>query len=87
LQITVDGNNVKAVREIDGGKETVSTSLPLIIGDKRIGEEKGLAYEENYDRKNKTLTVLEPVDAANDKAIKFEKTQHQISSELIPPII
>jgi electron transfer flavoprotein beta subunit len=29
---TVDGTTVKAVREIDGGKETVATTLPLIIG-------------------------------------------------------
>ncbi len=41
--LTVDGNNVKAVREIDGGKETVSTTLPLIIGgQKGLVEEKDL---------------------------------------------
>jgi electron transfer flavoprotein beta subunit len=43
---------------------------------KGLVEEKGpiFPYERNYDRKNKTLTVLEPVDAAvNTKAIKFEK--------------
>jgi electron transfer flavoprotein beta subunit len=29
--LTVD-ETITAIREIDGGKETVSTSLPLIIG-------------------------------------------------------
>jgi electron transfer flavoprotein beta subunit len=29
---TVDETAITAIREIDGGKETVSTSLPLIIG-------------------------------------------------------
>jgi electron transfer flavoprotein beta subunit len=32
--LTVDGTSVTAVRKIDGGKETVATSLPLIIGGK-----------------------------------------------------
>jgi hypothetical protein len=43
---------------------------------------KDLRMKRNYDRKNKTLTVLEPVDAANDKAIKFEKPSTKISSEI-----
>ncbi len=44
ISLTVDGNNVKAIREIDGGKETVATTLPLIIGgQKGLVEEKDLA--------------------------------------------
>src|SRR6187551_206823 len=31
-EIAIDGANVKAIREIDGGRETISTTLPLIIG-------------------------------------------------------
>src|SRR5690606_14789549 len=43
IGLTVDGNTAKAVREIDGGKETVSTSLPLVIGgQKGLVEEKDL---------------------------------------------
>jgi electron transfer flavoprotein beta subunit len=33
--ITIEGTAVKAVREIDGGKETVSTTLPLIVGGRK----------------------------------------------------
>src|SRR6476620_1161204 len=32
VELKVEGNNVTAAREIDGGKETLSTTLPLIIG-------------------------------------------------------
>jgi electron transfer flavoprotein beta subunit len=32
LVLAVDETAITAIREIDGGKETVSTSLPLIIG-------------------------------------------------------
>src|SRR5690606_30333790 len=43
IGIEVDGNSAKIVREIDGGKETLSASLPLVIaGQKGIVEEKDL---------------------------------------------
>jgi electron transfer flavoprotein beta subunit len=41
--LTVDETAITAIREIDGGKETVSTSLPLIIGG-----QKGLVEEKIY---------------------------------------
>jgi electron transfer flavoprotein beta subunit len=41
--LEIDGTNVTAVREIDGGNETLSTSLPLVVGgQKGIVEEKDL---------------------------------------------
>ncbi|MEP6929185.1 MAG: electron transfer flavoprotein subunit beta/FixA family protein, partial [Flavobacterium sp.] len=62
--VTVDGNNVKAVREIDGGKETVSTTLPLIIGgQKGLVEEKDLRIPNMrgiMTARTKALTILEP---------------------------
>jgi electron transfer flavoprotein beta subunit len=78
IGITVEGNNVKAIREIDGGKETVSTILPLIIGgQKGLVEEKDLRIPNMrgiMTARTKMLTVLEPVAAnANTKAVKFEK--------------
>src|SRR5690606_3057052 len=76
--LTVEGNNVKAVREIDGGKETVSTTLPLIIGgQKGLVEEKDLRIPNMrgiMTARTKTLTILEPVSAeSNTKTVKFEK--------------
>lgn len=40
ISLEVDGSSAKAVREIDGGKESVNTSLPLVIGG-----QKGLVEE------------------------------------------
>lgn len=43
VDINVDGTNVTAKREIDGGNETLATNLPLVVGgQKGIVEEKDL---------------------------------------------
>lgn len=78
ISLEVDGTNVTAVREIDGGKETVSTSLPLVIGG-----QKGLVEESDLRIPNmrgimmarqKPLNVLEPVEATSETtSLKFEK--------------
>ena len=86
--LTVDGTNVKAVREIDGGKETVSTTLPLIIGgQKGLVEEKDLRIPNMrgiMTARTKVLTILEPVDATTaTKAIKFEKPAPRSAVKLI----
>ena len=78
ISITIDGTLVKAIREIDGGKETVATTLPLIIGgQKGLVEEKDLRIPNMrgiMTARTKALTILEPVAAEpNTKAIKFEK--------------
>jgi electron transfer flavoprotein beta subunit len=86
--ITVDGTNVTAVREIDGGKETVSTSLPVIIGgQKGLVEEKDLRIPNMrgiMTARTKVLTILEPVDSAvNTKAVKFEKPAAKSAVKLV----
>ena len=86
--ITVDGNNVKAIREIDGGKETISTTLPIIIGgQKGLVEEKDLRIPNMrgiMTARTKTLTVLEPIDAlVHTKAVKYEKPSPKSAVKLI----
>ncbi|MFV8346025.1 MULTISPECIES: electron transfer flavoprotein subunit beta/FixA family protein [Flavobacterium] len=86
--LTVDGTSVKAVREIDGGKETVATTLPLIIGgQKGLVEEKDLRIPNMrgiMTARTKALTILEPVDATvNTKAVKFEKPAPKSAVKLI----
>lgn len=78
IGLTVDGTNVKATREIDGGKETLSTALPLVVGgQKGIVEEKDLRIPNMrgiMTARTKALTVLEPVRASSEtKSVKFEK--------------
>ncbi len=69
IGLEIDGDKVKAVREIDGGKETLETALPLIIGG-----QKGLVEESDLRIPNmrgimmarqKKLNVLEPVEAVH----------------------
>ncbi|MBU3821974.1 electron transfer flavoprotein subunit beta/FixA family protein [Flavobacteriaceae bacterium XHP0103] len=78
IGLEIEGTTVKAVREIDGGKETLTTELPLVIGG-----QKGLVEESDLKIPNmrgimmarqKPLTVVEPVEAiAETNATKFEK--------------
>ena len=87
-EIKVEGTNVKAIREIDGGKETVSTTLPIIIGaQKGLVEEKDLRIPNMrgiMTARTKTLTVLEAVAASvNTKAIKFEKPTPKSAVKLV----
>ena len=87
-ELTVDGTNAKAAREIDGGKELVSTSLPLIIGgQKGLVEEKDLRIPNMrgiMTARTKVLTVLEPIDASQEtKAIQFEKPAAKSAVKLI----
>ena len=77
-ELTVDGTAAKAAREIDGGKEIIAASLPLVIGgQKGLVEEKDLRIPNMrgiMTARTKVLTVLEPIAAsAETKAVKFEK--------------
>ncbi len=90
ISLEVDGNNVKAVREIDGGKETVSTTLPLVIGG-----QKGLVEESDLRIPNmrgimmarqKPLNVVEAVEATKETStVKFEKPAPKGAVKLISP--
>ncbi|MFZ4105670.1 electron transfer flavoprotein subunit beta/FixA family protein [Flavobacterium sp.] len=87
-EITVDGTSAKAAREIDGGKEIISASLPLIIGgQKGLVEEKDLRIPNMrgiMTARTKVLTVLEPVAANNQtKIIKFEKPEGKSAVKLV----
>ena len=88
VAITVEGTSVIAAREIDGGKETVSTSFPLIIGaQKGLVEEKDLRIPNMrgiMTERTKSLTILEPIDAPSEtKAVKFEKPAPKSAVKLI----
>ncbi|WP_418264033.1 electron transfer flavoprotein subunit beta/FixA family protein [Flavobacterium faecale] len=88
-ELTIEGANAKAVREIDGGKETVSTTLPLIIGgQKGLVEEKDLRIPNMrgiMTARTKPLTVVEPTEApTHTKAVKFEKPAPKSAVKLIP---
>ncbi|HPW97127.1 MAG TPA: electron transfer flavoprotein subunit beta/FixA family protein [Flavobacterium sp.] len=90
IDLKVDGNSAKVIREIDGGKETLSTSLPLIIGgQKGLVEEKDLRIPNMrgiMTARTKALTVLEPITSDNKtKSVKFEKPASKSAVKLISP--
>ena len=69
IQLEIDGTNATAVREIDGGKESLTTSLPLVVGG-----QKGLVEESDLRIPNmrgimmarkKPLHVVPAVEAAS----------------------
>jgi electron transfer flavoprotein beta subunit len=78
ISLEVDGSSVTAVREIDGGKETVSTSLPLVVGG-----QKGLVAESDLripnmrgimQARSKPLNVKDPIEATGETtSVSFEK--------------
>lgn len=78
IGLEIDGNKVTATREIDGGKETLSTELPLIVGG-----QKGLVEESDLRIPNmrgimmarqKKLNVVAPVEANTGSSdLAFEK--------------
>jgi len=90
ISLEVEDLNATATREIDGGKETVSTTLPLVIGG-----QKGLVEESDLRIPNmrgimmarkKPLNVLEPVDAnAETTVMKFEKPAPKGAVQLVSP--
>jgi electron transfer flavoprotein beta subunit len=88
IDLTVDGSNAKALREIDGGKETLSATLPLVIGgQKGLVEEKDLRIPNMrgiMQARTKAITVVEPTN--NDtatKAVKFEKPAAKSAVKLV----
>lgn len=78
INLDVEGSNAKVTREIDGGKETVSTTLPLVIGG-----QKGLVEESDLRIPNmrgimmarkKPLTIVEANETSDETtSISFEK--------------
>ena len=78
IGLEIDGNKATAIREIDGGKETLETTLPLVIGG-----QKGLVEESELKIPNmrgimmarkKPLKVVEPKEASQGtQDVKFER--------------
>ncbi|MFD1095030.1 electron transfer flavoprotein subunit beta/FixA family protein [Salegentibacter chungangensis] len=90
ISLEIDGDKAKAIREIDGGKETLTASLPLVIGG-----QKGLVEESDLKIPNmrgimqarkKPLNVVEPAGAeAQTEAAHFEKPAPKGDVKLVDP--
>ncbi len=90
IGLEVEGDTATAIREIDGGKETSTAKLPLVIGG-----QKGLVEESDLRIPNmrgimmarkKPLTVVEPVETTPEtKVVKFEKPAPKGEVTLVSP--
>ncbi|MCF8715914.1 electron transfer flavoprotein subunit beta/FixA family protein [Joostella atrarenae] len=90
ISLEVEGETATAIREIDGGKETLKTTFPLVIGG-----QKGLVEESDLKIPNmrgimmarkKALNVMEPVAGENTtKAVAFEKPDAKGAIKLVSP--
>lgn len=90
ISLEVEGNTATLLREIDGGKEKLTASLPLVIGG-----QKGLVQESDLRIPNmrgimmarqKALTVLQPVDAPQPtRDQRFERPAPKGQVKLISP--
>ena len=88
ISLEVEGSNAIAAREIDGGKEIISTTLPLIVGgqkgivqeaDLRIPNMRGI-----MQARSKPLKVMEPIDSNSEINIEsFTKPDAKGSVKLV----
>ena len=88
IGLEVSGTEATTIREIDGGKETATASLPLIIaGKKGLVEEKDLRIPNMrgiMTARTKALNVIEPTGDGNaTSSIKFEKPAARSAVKLI----
>ncbi|MFY8187408.1 MAG: electron transfer flavoprotein subunit beta/FixA family protein [Flavobacterium sp.] len=84
----VEAGKVTATREIDGGKETVATSFPLVIGgQKGLVEEKDLRIPNMrgiMTARTKPLEVIEPTSVdAKTSIVSFEKPAPKSAVKLV----
>lgn len=88
--LEVNGGEATAVREIDGGKETVSVKLPAVIaGQKGMVDEKDLIIPNMrgiMTARTKPLQVQEPVAAAAKvSAASFDSVPPRASVKMVSP--
>ena len=88
--LEVDGNSASLIREIDGGKEKLSTNLPLVIGgQKGLVEEKDLKIPNMrgiMSARTKPLAVRPAVDADHRTSVgSFEKPAPKSAVKMIDP--
>ncbi|MDB4605242.1 electron transfer flavoprotein subunit beta/FixA family protein [Flavobacteriaceae bacterium] len=90
ISLEIEGNNATATREIDGGKETLDTQLPLVIGgqkglveesDLRIPNMRGIMMARQKPLHVRPATTSE----SQTKEISFSKPEAKGAVTMIDP--
>ena len=90
ISLEIDGNKATAAREIDGGKEVVSSDLPLVVGSQKgLVEEKDLIIPNMrgiMQARQKPLEVKDPLEV-NPKTLsnKYEKPSPKGEVKMVAP--
>jgi electron transfer flavoprotein beta subunit len=86
MKLDIEGNKVKMTREIEGGKEFVEATLPLIAGcQEPIAEWKIPNMRGIMSARTKPLKVVEAVKAESGFALKtFEKPPAKGAVKMVP---
>ena len=72
-KVVIDGEKATVTREVDGGLETLSLSLPAIITtDLRLNEPRYVTLPNIMKAKKKTLDVFKPADLGVDPAPRLK---------------
>lgn len=90
ISLEIDGDTATALREIDGGKEKLSTKLPLIVaGQKGLVEESDLKIPNMRGimmARQKKLNVVAPIESSPaTEDLAFEKPAPKGEVKLIDP--
>ena len=85
--IQVEGEQVKATREVDGGLETISVKLPAVITtDLRLNEPRYASLPNIMKAKKKPIDQTSPAELGVDPSIRLEilrsQSRHNENREL-----
>ncbi len=91
-KVEVDGDKVKVTREVDGGMEVVSLTLPAIVTtDLRLNEPRYVTLPNIMKAKKKTLDNLKPADLGVDvtprlKTLKVTEPAKRAAGIIVPDV-
>jgi len=91
IGLEIEGDKATILREIDGGKETLSCNLPLIVaGQKGLVEEKDLRIPNMRGimmARKKPLTIIEPTqNTTSTSSISFEKPLAKSACKIVDSV-
>ncbi|MEC5216666.1 electron transfer flavoprotein beta subunit [Actimicrobium sp. GrIS 1.19] len=91
-KVVIDGDKVAVTREVDGGLETLSLTLPAIVTtDLRLNEPRYVTLPNIMKAKKKALEVVKPADLGVDvtprlKTLKVSEPPKRSAGILVPDV-
>ena len=91
-KVTVDGDKATVTREVDGGLETISLTLPAIVTtDLRLSEPRYVTLPNIMKAKKKTLDVIQPDALGVDvtprlKTLKVSEPAKRSAGTMVPDV-